>query len=187
MFQELGDAHARVFGYLAQQDRRNVPDCVERDRRCAAVTVPVLAMRPTLSYEREAQSLEDVLNFPRLQDGGVPHPSADSDCLSADELAFEERLAILEKQFDDLPEVALKLVQGLALAVGPRPAGDVADVHVCGGITLDDGGIGSHSAVKIRLISAKLKRPNPRLVTDGRCRSKEVCVCTHGGYDDRIS
>ena len=57
--------------------------------------------------------------------------------LRSDELRVEVRVTILEQHVDDLTGVRAEFIQGLALRMRSRPAGDVADEQVRFLIALD--------------------------------------------------
>ena len=60
-------SHSNVTRYLPQQDRRYVSPFVKRHGRAAAVCVPKLPMRTTLTDLDKSQYLPTRNHFPRLQ------------------------------------------------------------------------------------------------------------------------
>ena len=64
-----------------------------------------------------------------------------SDHLCADELGIERWLTIFEQHLDDLFQVGVQLVEGLALAVRAGEARDVADVETGLGAAFNDGSV----------------------------------------------
>lgn len=58
--------------------------------------------------------------------------------LGADELGFETRLPVLEEHRDDFLEVALKLVQAVALRMCAGPPRHLTDVDAGFGILMND-------------------------------------------------
>lgn len=100
-----------------------------RNGRAASIGVPILHMRATLSREGEAKCLENASDLSRFENRRPGHElRRHDDALRADKLALQLRFAVLQKQFDDLAKIALKLVEGLALRVSAREAGNEADV-----------------------------------------------------------
>jgi hypothetical protein len=74
--------------------------------------------------------------------------------LDSYELALEHGFTILQKKLDDLFEVAIQLVQGFGLRVGPWEARDVAHIEAGVRTSFDNGGVGGHR----RLQRARFQR-----------------------------
>jgi len=75
---------------------------------------------------------------------GTSPNSGDLNCLGADELGLETRLAILEEQGNNLSKMLLELVERFSLRMGARPTGNMADVYTRIGVPFDDRCIGAH-------------------------------------------
>jgi len=65
--QKLLDSEADVAGYLAQQDRRDVPAGVIWHRRAAAVRMPILFVEAPLAHFFKAQGLQNARDFTRFE------------------------------------------------------------------------------------------------------------------------
>ena len=66
------------------------------------------------------------------------------DALRPYKLGLQLRLAILQKHLDNLPEIALKLVERFALRVSARKTRNEANIQAGLGTTLNDGSECSH-------------------------------------------
>lgn len=118
--QEFLDRQADVAGDLAEQDGRDVA---------------VLH-----------QQSDDLA---RLQDRRPRHGLRHGDCLDADEFGVEGGVAVLEQQADDLLQVAVQFVEGLALTMCPGEPGHIPDVQPGIGVTFDDRGEGPHGLARL--------------------------------------
>ena len=86
------------------------------DGRAAPIGVPILHVRATLPREDEAEGFQDAADLARLENRRLGHGLRSyGDTLCAHELGLQIWFTVLQKHFDDLPEIALKLVQRLAL------------------------------------------------------------------------
>lgn len=101
-------------------------------------------MGSALANLLEAKFAEDRNDLLGFQDRQAAHESGDGDILHADKLRLQNRLPILQKHGDDLAQVFGQLVQGLALGVGSRKAGDETDIDPGLRATLDHSGIDAH-------------------------------------------
>ena len=88
---------------------------MEGNRRCASVRMSILTVRASLPDLDETQVLQDGRDFARLENRNVRHSSGYLHHLCTDEVAFELGIAVLEQHGDDLLQVPVKLVHGLAL------------------------------------------------------------------------
>jgi len=70
--------------------------------------------------------------------------------LDADELRVDGGVAVLEHEGDDFLQVALKLVERLALAVRGGESGDIPDIQPGGGISSDEGAESPHRSASHR-------------------------------------
>jgi len=103
--------------------------------------VPKLFVRTTLPDLPKPQALQPRDHLAGFEDGCPGHDSG-HDGLDADEFGFKAGLAILEEKGDDFLQIAVELVERLALAVRPGKSGDVADEKSRVRITLHDRSIG---------------------------------------------
>ena len=112
MTQKLFEREADVLDDLSEQHRGNVSAGMIRNGRAASVGVPILQMRTSLPGENEAKRLQDATDLAWLENRWLRHwLRSYGDALCADELRFKIRLPVLQKHFDDFPEIALKLVK----------------------------------------------------------------------------
>ena len=87
-------------------------------RNCSAASVgmAILHVRATLADHDKAQGVEDATNLAWLENGRSWHElRGDRNTLGADKLGVEIRFAVFQKHLDDLAEIALELVERLAL------------------------------------------------------------------------
>ncbi len=116
MAQKLFERQADVLDDLAKEYRRHVSPRMVRNSRAAPVAVAILHMRAALPGEGETQGLQDAADLARLENGWLGHQlRSHSDALCADELGLQIWFAVLQKHFDDLSQITLKLVEGFSL------------------------------------------------------------------------
>ena len=164
LLHELRNRQTDIFRDLVQQRWCDITSAMERDRRLAAVLVSVLAMRPSLSYESEAEALEARGDLGRLENQHHGTPSADAHALSPDKLPGQLRLTVLEQHRDHLTQVRVQLVERRALRVRPGEAGHVAHVQSSVGIRFDDRDVFAPAA--------RSRRTTPRLLL-----LHSLCTC----------
>jgi len=143
MLQELIDRDAYIADDLAEKERRDIPPSVNWHRRAASIRVPKLLMGAPLPDLFEAEPVQDPDDLARTQDRKPAHCSG-RDCLSTDELRLESWLAVLEEHRNDFVEIGVELVEGFALRVGSRKAGNIADEKSRLPVALDNGCIRFH-------------------------------------------
>gem|GEM_PF-1874840 len=102
---QLLGGHADVPGYLAQQNRRNIPAGVIRDRSCATIGVPVLHVRSSLMSQRETQRLENTADLARFQDRQFAHGLSYLDGLGSNKLGLQRGLPVLKQHGNHLFQV----------------------------------------------------------------------------------
>ena len=115
-------------------------------------------MGASLSRFSESKLVEDRDDLARLERRNPPHALGDLKGMCTDELCLEVRLPILEEHRDDLTEVGLKFLNGGALRVRARPAGNEAYVQAGVLVPLDYGCESAHrdvSAVRAGLQSTR--------------------------------
>lgn len=74
----------------------------------------------------------------------------DGDELSADELRFESRLAVLEQECEDFLKVCLEFIERLCLSVSARKTRNKADIEPGVRATLDNRCVGFHVLQSLR-------------------------------------
>ncbi len=117
-----------------------------RNGGAASVGMPILHVRATLPSQDKTQGIQYATHLPGLQDRRPRHVlRGDRNTLRADELRVQIRLPVFQQHLDDLAEVALQLIERLALRVGAGKAGNVTDIQTCVRTTLDHGGKCSHA------------------------------------------
>jgi hypothetical protein len=97
-------------------------------------------------------------------------PLRNPDRLNPDKLGFQVGLTVLKQHGDDLLEVALQLIQARALAVGTRPARDVAYVEASVGVSLDYDAEATQSRKDTRVSGSRPPTGRPRLSRSSSCR-----------------
>jgi hypothetical protein len=70
---ELFSRHADVFGYLPQQDWRNIASRMERYGRASPIGMPILTMRAALAHHRKAHLQQNGFHLGRFQHGHFTH------------------------------------------------------------------------------------------------------------------
>ena len=116
MAQKIFERKADVLDDLAKEHGGNISARMIRNGRAASVGVPILHMRTALPSENEAEGLQDAADLARLENGWPGHGLRSyGDTLCAHELGLQIWFTVLQKHFDDLPEIALKLVQRFTL------------------------------------------------------------------------
>lgn len=94
-----------------------------------------------------------------MQEGEELAALCNLDCVGADKLRFDGRLAVLQKHGNDLRQVGVQFIQGFALRVRTRPAGNKPDEEPRFGIFFDDGSKLPHGEKVTRFwISAQRQR-----------------------------
>lgn len=71
--EQLFHRQPNVFGYLLEQDWRNIPTFVKRDSRSTSVLVPILPVRAPLTYLLEAESFQYEHDLVRFKNGVLTH------------------------------------------------------------------------------------------------------------------
>ena len=110
--------------------------------------MPELAVRPTLANLHEAEAFQNRDDDPRSQRRNAAHGLDDFECLRPDEGRVQRRLAVLEQHVDDFEQVRPQFVQGGALRVRARPAGNVADEETRVLIPFNHSSIGAHLVLR---------------------------------------
>ena len=93
---ELFSRGAEIFGYLPQQDWRNIASQMERYRRASPIGMPILSMRPALAHHRKAHLQQNGFHLERFQHGHFTH-LCHRDDLHPHKLTWCVYLAILLK------------------------------------------------------------------------------------------
>ena len=142
---------------------------MERHCRAATVRVAVLPMRSALPHLLEPEPRQVGRDFTRLQNRNRGHSLRDPNRLKCYELRLEFRLTVLEEHLDDFTEVALKLVQGAALAMCAGPTGNCSNVKARVWVSLHDDAKASHISTPYQPASVVL-----RLLFD---KAQQSCSC----------
>ena len=145
---KLVEGQPDILGDLAQQDRRNVTPLMEWNGGAPAVGMTKLFVRTALTNLDKPKRNQNGNDLRRLQDRDVSHPSSDCDILNSDELGFEYRLAILEKHRNDFLEIAIELIERLALRMGAGKPGHESDKQLGPGTLLDHRRKNSHISLR---------------------------------------
>ena len=86
-----------VFGYLTEQDWRDVSALMEWNRCAAACRITKLFMRTALADFDEAELYENGDDFIGLENGNIAHDLSDCDVLNSNKLGLQHRFAIFQK------------------------------------------------------------------------------------------
>jgi len=105
----------------------------------------ILHVRTALSCKGKSQSLQNATDLARLENGRFGHELCSyRDALCANELGLQLRFTVFQEHLDDLPEIALKLVERLALRVSTWKPRNEANIQAGIRTTLNYGGECSH-------------------------------------------
>ncbi|MDE0303571.1 MAG: hypothetical protein OXI87_01615 [Albidovulum sp.] len=104
-----------------------------------------LLVRASLPGFLETEGGENGNDFTRLENGAGGHwlSSYEND-LRADRLGLRRRSTVVQEHWDDFPEIAIELVERLALAVRSGKARNMADIQTGVPAALDNGGESVH-------------------------------------------
>jgi len=110
-----------------------------RDGGAASVGMAVLQVGAALADHDKTQGIEDATDLAWLENGSSRHElRSDGDALGADKLGVQIGLAVLQKHLNHFAEIALQLVERLALGMRTGKTGDGTNVKPGSRTTLDD-------------------------------------------------
>ena len=97
MLEKFIKCETDVFGYLTEQNWRDVSALMEWNRCAATRRITKLFMRTTLADFGETELDKNGDNFIGLENGNIAHNLSDRDVLNPNKLGLQHRFAIFQK------------------------------------------------------------------------------------------